>query len=233
MSARDPDELNVSRNQLDRAGSRVRRSLRDQAPIAESVLGCIDEYRAWHLPTLRLVQSRLSEFFHQQVEIPEGDLPITSRLKTSPAIVAKLGRSRISLPRMQDIAGARIVVPSLEVQEPVIAAVRQLFGPELRHVKDQRAEPDQYGYRAVHLIVRVNGRIAEIQIRTVWQDRWAQIVEQVDGLLSSDLKHGRGPAEWLEWLHGVSDGYRLADLEKPFTIPEMPLDRESEREEER
>jgi len=57
--------------------------------------------------------------------------------------------------------------------------------------------PDQFFPEDEHL--------AEIQIRTRRQDLWAQIVERVDKDLDWDLKHGEGPAEWLEWLHDLSD----------------------------
>jgi len=48
--------LGVARNQLDRAGSRVRQAARDNVPISEQVLATINEFRAWHLPTVRRVQ---------------------------------------------------------------------------------------------------------------------------------------------------------------------------------
>jgi ppGpp synthetase/RelA/SpoT-type nucleotidyltranferase len=223
---------NVSRNQLSEAGTRVRRALRDGQPIPENVLRAIDEFRAWHLPTLQEVQRRISAFFNEEVGIDEESLPVTSRLKTPPAIIAKLNRTRTSLERMQDISGARIIVPSLRLQEMSLSLIETtLFRGAVSHVKDQREEPDQYGYRAIHAIVRVEGRIAEIQIRTTSQDRWAQIVESLDSSWGYDLKHGRGPAEWLEWLHAVSDELRQADLDQPFEIPPQPYDEPQEGDE--
>lgn len=168
-----PELPPVSRNQLDRAGSRVRKCRRDRLEIADSVLKTIDAFRGWHLPNVQDVQQVLSDMFHKRAEMDEKSLPITSRLKTSPTIIAKLGRSETSLPRMQDIAGARIVVPALELQDVTVGIVKSIFGNDVRHVKDQREEPDQWGYRAVHVIIERDGRLAEVQIRTPWQDRWA------------------------------------------------------------
>jgi len=82
--------------------------------------------------------------------------------------------------------------------------------------KDSREEADRNGYRAVHVVVELDGRLAEIQIRTAAQHGWAQIVEKLDETMSTDLKHGLGPADWLEWLQKLSDELRNLDLARPF-----------------
>jgi ppGpp synthetase/RelA/SpoT-type nucleotidyltranferase len=65
----------------------------------------------------------------------------------------------------------------------------ELFLAEYVSTKDTREEADHLGYRAVHVIV-TDGRLAEIQIRTIWQNAWAQVVESfnddaVKGCVSS------------------------------------------------
>ncbi len=144
---------------------------------------------------------------------------------------------------MQDIAGARVVMPNPEppvtplaglelVHAVVIAALPA--GSEIVNVKDQRLEPDQWGYRSIHVVGRIGswffggqwGRghlLYEVQLRTEAQDRWAQVVEGLDSRFGWDLKHGNGPADWLEWLHLLSDALLAADLGEPYAIPEMPL----------
>jgi hypothetical protein len=47
-------------------------------------------------------------------------------------------------------------------------------------------------YRAVHLIVRGQGRSVEIQVRTTLQDVWANVVEATADS-GGDLKHGVEP----------------------------------------
>jgi putative GTP pyrophosphokinase len=227
MGSGEGQRPNVSRHQLAQAGTRVASvaHFASRRQSQKSVLGVIDEFRAWHLPPLQDVQSRLSSFFRGEVGIQEESLPVTSRLKTPSAIVAKLRRSKTSLERMQDVAGARIVVEDLDVQDMTLDVVLgDLFADEVWRVKDQRQEPDQYGYRACHVIVRVDNRLVEIQLRTRWQDRWAQIVESIDSSMRWDLKHGNGPAEWLEWLHALSDEFRNADFGQPFATPPQPFD---------
>ena len=127
---------------------------------------------------------------------------------------------------MQDIAGTRIVVPDIAMQVVAAGVVRETF-PEWdpRVARDTREHGDEYGYRALHLVVTLDGRLAEIQIRTEAQDVWAQVVEQTDRVLGSDLKHGRGPADWLAWLIDLSDSLRQRDLGNPVAIPPMPYDR--------
>jgi ppGpp synthetase/RelA/SpoT-type nucleotidyltranferase len=224
-SASDNPTLRVRRNQLDQAGTRVRRADRDGKDVPKTVLETIDAFREWHLPTVRFVQATLSDFFHDRAGISEEDLPVTSRLKTPPAILAKLRRSPTSLTRMQDIAGARIVVPQLALQDTTLNVVGEtLFQGCVTHVKDQREEPDQWGYRAIHVVLAVEQRTTEVQIRTTWQDRWAQVVESLDSTYGWDLKHGVGPADWLEWLHELGDEYRKADLGIEFRTPPLPLD---------
>ena len=145
-------------------------------------------------------------------------------LKTRQAIVAKLVREKTRLATTQDIDGTRVVVPNLDRQDAVLEAIHEFRRCEPTVSKDSREEANRSGYRAVHGVVRVEGRSAELQIRSQSQEFWAQIVEEIDARNGTDLKHGDGPAEWLEWLQNMSDTLRAADLGEPFEIPQSPLD---------
>jgi hypothetical protein len=168
----------------------------------------------------------LVALFHEEAGLDRENLPITGRpLKTVEAITAKLVRSKTRLATMQDIAGTRIVVPTLEIQDAITTVVLERFRNKDGYVaKDTRENGDDYGYRAVHAVATLDGRFAEVQIRTVHQDVWAQLVERTDKMLNTDLKHGRGPADWLEWLLELSDALRQRDLGKPAPIPPTPHD---------
>jgi putative GTP pyrophosphokinase len=213
-----------STTQVALAGRRIGRSLRAGGRPAASDLGIVDAFRSWHLPTLLEVQASLSQWLHEGLELGQAELPITSRPKSIEAVAAKLGRTRTSLPRMQDIAGARVVVPGLKSQEAILELLRTRYGSNVFRTTDTTAEGDQWGYRAVHVVVRLDGRLAEVQVRTRSQDRWAQIVEALDKARNLDLKHGRGPADWVQWLQELSDAYRDVDLGKPFDPPPSPID---------
>jgi Region found in RelA / SpoT proteins len=216
-------------SQVNRAGDRIRRAARDGASISDRDREILSDYRAWHYPALRHGQERLKRLFHKKIGIEPAIIDVGARpLKTEAAITAKLVREQTRLSRIQDIAGSRITVPTLAVQDAAIEIVMNHFGKcSPRIARDSREVADQYGYRASHLVVTLDRRFVEIQIRTVAQNAWAQIVESVDEVLGSDLKHGRGPADWLEWFHDLSDELRKRDLGQPFQLPPSPFDRES------
>ena len=68
----------------------------------------------------------------------------------------------------------------------------------------------------------IGERFAEIQIRTTVENAWAQMVERIDAVLGSDLKHGDGPAEFMDWLMSVSDWIGTPAGRERTTMPEMP-----------
>src|SRR5262249_4120968 len=153
----------------------VRRAAEAGQPVPVEILETVNQFRAWHLETLAAVQDRISDARGRR-----NHLSPTSRLKTPEAILAKLKRTPTSLMGMQDIAGARVIVDNLTVQDSTLSVITGLFPDEVIKIKDQRVESDVHGYRAIHVIMKVDGRLAEIQIRTRWQDRWAQVVERLD-----------------------------------------------------
>lgn len=211
-----------SRSTVDRAGEELRSAAREGRQPDDETFAVAEWFRHSHLALTRSLQSSLVDFFHREVELPEREFPVGSRLKTPAAILAKLWRSSTRLSQMQDIAGARIVVPTLQMQDVVVRAITRALYPRFTRLDDQREASDTFGYRAVHIIVDVGRLFGEIQVRTAAQDQWAQLVESLDASLGSDLKHGRGDAEWLEWLLEVSEQLRRADLGLPYDLPPRP-----------
>lgn len=67
------------------------------------------------------------------------------------------------------------------------------------------------GYRAVHLIVAKDGRYVELQLRTPWQDAWAQSVEQDTRRLREDLKFGAGPDDLRDYYRLVSEYFAMRE----------------------
>ncbi len=94
---------------------------------------------------------------------------------------------------MQDIEGCRLVVADYEAQEIHVHSIAAMFARA--KVVDRRSRPS-FGYRAVHVIVEVDGFAVEVQIRTTLQDLWAQLCERVaDELGEPEIKYGGGPGE--------------------------------------
>lgn len=168
-----------TKSQIDRLGNRLRRSERP----AVGDLDALERLRIDYDPMLVEIVQRLRS---------ELELAPTSRLKTTGTILDKLKREQTRLSTMQDIAGARIVIPGdLTEQDRVVAAIGSLF-PE-SDVIDRRTRPT-HGYRAVHLIVVIDGSPAEIQVRTAWRDRWAQMVEKTADFVGRQIRYRGEPA---------------------------------------
>jgi ppGpp synthetase/RelA/SpoT-type nucleotidyltranferase len=105
----------------------------------------------------------------EQVKAHLGSLGFAPgwRVKTTKTITDKLRRiHRMELSRMQDLAGARIVVHDISAQNKARDAISEFYtnaGCSWRII-DRREDP-RYGYRAVHLVVRVEEVPVEILIR--------------------------------------------------------------------
>lgn len=171
----------LSRSQIDKLGRRLRRAGPNN--VSDEDLDLLEEVLAAHGQVLAAVHERLAKAL---------GLPVTSRTKTTGTLVEKLQRSpNMALSRMQDIAGARLRVEMNRTeQDQLVARIVELFpGAD---VKDRRAEPS-HGYRAVHVIVEVNQRLVEIQVRTGLQDLWAQVVERLADRWGRGIRYGDLP----------------------------------------
>jgi ppGpp synthetase/RelA/SpoT-type nucleotidyltranferase len=119
------------------------------------------------------------------------------RVKTMTTLTDKLRRTHgMQLSRVQDLAGARIVVRDLAAQDEARDKISQFYasrGHACREV-DRRADP-RFGYKAVHLIVRLDEILVEIQVRTELQDTWAQIVERLADRWGRGIRYGGDPED--------------------------------------
>jgi hypothetical protein len=173
----------LSRSQVDRLGRRLRRSGLDGLSSDDRDL--LEQFLASYGPALAHVQAQLAETL---------GLRLTSRIKTTGTLIEKLQRSpSMALSRMQDIAGVRLVAEMNRIeQNQVVARITELFpGAE---VKNRRAEPS-YGYRAVHVIVELEQRLVEVQVRTALQDGWAQLIERFADWWGRGIRYGELPID--------------------------------------
>jgi ppGpp synthetase/RelA/SpoT-type nucleotidyltranferase len=168
----------LSRSQIDRLGVR----LRSIEPVPREDLELLQQVRAAYDDALASATSSLRERL---------GLEPTSRLKTVQTIIEKLQREKGRLSTMQDIAGARVVADiTRDEQDKVVASVRNLY-PGAREI-DRRARPS-FGYRAVHVVVTVEGRLVEIQVRTELQNLWAQLLERLADQWGRQIRYGGSP----------------------------------------
>jgi hypothetical protein len=125
----------------------------------------------------------------------------TSRLKTVGTIVDKVKREpSMSLSKMQDIAGLRIVEEMDRIQQERLARRVEAMYPGFRRV-DRRQIPS-HGYRAIHVVVHVGQCWVEVQIRTKLQDVWAQLVERLGDVWGRQIRYGGipdDPQRFVRW----------------------------------
>ena len=136
----------------------------------------------------------------------DGEAIVAQRSKRRSSIKAKLDRmSDLRLSEMQDIAGFRAIVSSVEqVYELVDGYKRGYSDHKLVDEDDYIRRPKSDGYRGYHLIYRYSnskfpeyeGLKIEIQLRSTLQHCWATAVETADIFYREGLKAHRGSPEW-------------------------------------
>ena len=150
----------------------------------------------------------------------------TSRIKSNASVVAKLLRQpKTRLSQVQDILGLRFVANDLKQQDALMVELTRIF-PDSKP-QDRRLFP-QYGYRAVHLIVKINGFLLEIQVRSQLQHYWAQYSEMIADQRGQELKYGGGDVEIRSFLEKLSleaaELERQLDQQDIWQTPEWPKD---------
>jgi len=167
--------------------------------------------------------------------------PMAPRVKTLKTSMEKLHRQPDlhSLAQIRDLAGLRVVVHGTRIDQDEIAArISTLLPDDGRPPKliDRRADP-RSGYRAVHLEVRREGILMEVQVRTALQHRWAELFERAADRLGRGLRYGEhvhvtplaatfldaldALSEWIDHFERASsprDAARQAAIEQLFVF---------------
>jgi len=66
-------------SQVNRAGDRIRRAVRDGESISDRDREILSDYRAWHYPALRHGQERLKRLFHKKIGIEPAIIDVGAR----------------------------------------------------------------------------------------------------------------------------------------------------------
>ena len=189
--------VSLSRSQLDRLGQRLR-----VEEITAKDLRSLDEYRRSFLEPY----ANTAEIIRNELKLEPTGRPA----KSTTSIRDKLRRESIRLSQIQDIAGCRIIVPDIIIQDETVRALVDKLGDV--KIFDRRAKPS-HGYRAVHLIAQCADRPIEIQVRSAFQHIWAELSEKIADMFDPALKYGNGPEQWSAWLsrisNSVAEGERL------------------------
>lgn len=189
------NDLGFSKSQLDKLGSRLRNSVDPD----DDDLVLLNRYRERFITVNDAVIGELRRL---------TDYAIESRHKSVPSIVAKLRRRQPArLSAIQDLAGARIIVPDLRAQDELVGKIVARY-PDAT-ADDKRAHP-LFSYRSVHVVVHAPLSY-EIQVRTTRQHIWAQLSERLADRYGFELKYGGGPQDVAAALSEYSDFLAAAD----------------------
>lgn len=167
----------LTKNQIRRLGDRLRNGNADEADLR-----LLDLYRRSFTDAYEVVVGTIRKELALE---PTAGRPAKSTI----SIYNKLRRQRISLARIQDIAGCRLIVSDIADQERVVQALSGLF--EHTTIVDRRQQPS-HGYRAVHVIARCQDKMIEIQVRTSLQHLWAELSEKISDATDPAIKYGGG-----------------------------------------
>ena len=179
----------LSKTQIDRLGDRLRKG-----PAEKADLIILDGYRRSFGPAYEHVV----QIIRDQLKLEPSGRPA----KSTNSLVEKLKRESIRLTQVQDIAGCRLIVRHLPEQDWVAISLASTFPGA--SIVDRREKPS-YGYRAVHVIADVAGKLVEIQIRTDLQHMWAELSEKYADIFGSEIKYGRGAPEIRKHLEIISE----------------------------
>jgi len=123
-------------------------------------------------------------------EFSSRGFELTSRLKNFRTLREKLRRSNLKLSSIRDVIGSRLVIPnSQEIQDVVVHEVMAKIANDRSKIIDRRVQSN-HGYRAVHIELRRDGTICEIQVRTQLQDSWARTSEAFGELVGRGIRYG-------------------------------------------
>jgi putative GTP pyrophosphokinase len=188
-----------SKSKVDRAGRTIAERFRsafegesdlgDHLPDILEAMGVVEWWRSEHARPLSRVAANLRYYAAEH-----GKPVVAQRLKKFSTIAGKLLREpSMKLSRMADIGGVRAILPDQEASYRVARRLRRNW--TITRVRNYVDDPKDDGYRALHLINRNRGRLIEVQLRTPFQDTWANAVEADARLLSPGLKFGGGAQE--------------------------------------
>jgi ppGpp synthetase/RelA/SpoT-type nucleotidyltranferase len=179
----------------------------------------VEWWRALHSRPLSLVSNGLRYHVGKEAASVDGHVDVTQRLKRVPTIIDKLDREpKMKLTRMGDVGGVRVRLQDLDSVERVTRRLLKTWRTIERPHRDYiwgPPGPQDSGYRGVHLFLKKEGVRIEVQLRTVLQDSWANMVERVSRETNIDFKSGKGDPERLALFRLVADGLAYLDRGEP------------------
>jgi len=205
--------------------NRCARYVRDFVPSAPDdpdwqelfeAIDAIDWWRAQHAKPLGRVNAGLRYYVKRSGAVAQD---VTQRLKRFDTIIDKLYRHpNMALTTMEDIGGVRVILDNQRQVDYIASQLQAQPKWKIRRVREylegRNPGPKEDGYRAVHVVVVRDDRYVEIQLRTGWQDTWAQSVEEDTRRLRAGLKFGAGPADLREYYATTSEFFAMRERQE-------------------
>lgn len=203
MSVSVPKQI-PSISQVNKAGDILRSETSTTEQISQA-MKTLSLWRQAHGPALNTFQAMLRGRCKSQGFTDENST-VAQRMKRLPSIIGKLCRKKTRLSKMQDIAGLRVILPTV----PDVRAFHEaMLKSPAKHepivpADDYINKPKKDGYRSLHQVFRyrnpshpeLDAIHVEVQIRTQLQHAWATAVETIGVLEHSSFKSGDGSSEF-------------------------------------
>lgn len=207
-----------SKSQIIKAGSIISTSSSTDSDM--KALEILNNWRSAHAYPLQVIASNLRR--------NAGNAIVVQRLKRLDSISGKLIRfTSMSLYRMQDLGGCRVIVESIN---DVYAIIAKYKSSRIRHIlkreNDYIQNPKESGYRSYHIVYQFHSEnketynrnmLIEIQFRTKLQHMWATAVEIMGIYTKTALKASIGDEDTLRFFSLVSSVF--AKMENTPVVP--------------
>lgn len=227
-------EISVpSRNKVDKAG-RILRNFNSEITDIKEAVEILSQWRSLHTYPIDAIK----KIILRKLKTAYPDAIVAQRLKRFSSIVNKLDRfPNMSLARMQDIGGIRIILNSVN-------EIRNLHASLIQKSKSHTAElpPNDYiispkpdGYRSLHQVFKyksrsypeLDGMRIEVQLRTKIQHAWATAVETLGIIEKSSFKTGEGTGKFKQFfklssaLFSHHEKVNILDEYKDFSLSDI------------
>ena len=217
--------VNYSKKQIEKAGKQIT-EFDDNSYEYNEAVKIVNNWRETHAYPLYYIFKYL-----KKISSNDNYCIVAERLKRLDSIIEKMKRfPDMSLSRMQDLGGCRLITKSVEkVYEYSEKCKNSSIKHELKNEFDYIKQPKNSGYRGVHLIYKYHsekseydGMLIEIQIRTHLQHIWATAVETMGIYLNQNLKAGQGSKDINRFFALISSLF--AYIEQQPLVPGTPND---------
>lgn len=213
-----------SKKQIELAGKTLGNPVSTDLTL-EKATEIVDNWRESHAYPLRIIYNNLSRL------VKGKNIIVAQRLKRMDSIIKKLQRfPDMSLWRMQDLGGCRMIVEKLD---DVYFYANKYENSRIRHSLKKESnyitDPKDDGYRSLHRVYEFHSdsketfnrnMLIEIQFRTHIQHLWATAVETLDLAGEGSLKLGQGSADLKRFFSLISSLF--ANIEGTPTVPNTP-----------